>query len=656
MAGPLNQIRKLSERTYTKALQCIAEFGGPEMHQLYLQKMWRKEPRNDSWSSLLTWRKPAKGATKAEKLAYRAKAAADDAKVARKFPAVYGPQARAGKDWMRPKALAFREWCLKKSWRMCSQCGRMVKEKLRGSHLRGKTCRQKNELKACTYCKSHGKIGYWAPAPDDQPLPLQKLVPDVVRALRPFEVHTGYFERAPHGYLVHTDMFRVSLKTVPVEEALQGLPKKQRRKGQKALPYLLQSTESSYSSFARMHQAFLAKRGRAIERGETWEGAPVKRMPANFLETVGLECAVWPHLYWRTDMCETYVRSQDKRRLQRLRRQQPRHRRDQEEAIEDHEEDVEADGPKHQSAKASFLAKVHSCVAGYSSDPQLLHFVWDLWMWSAVGGAKNSSGVHIREALAGKPFSPELWKTKHLALVDLQKPVGGPSLFMTISPFEWSFPYHAWLEDELQKNLAQKLHAPVAETLHLAHVLTQAVKGLLTGSNDGYKAKGDHVFSGPQSCGEVKHWVARLEFQDGKRKRGAGAGKDPQFYHGSGRPHVHILLWLDDLLSIDVADKIKAEMPNEAEEPEMHDLVTGSQLDWAKSGWPQREGPTVVEERRDGSQLLRLHHPSTAFQAHCRAYLPDVLQALHCHTDVVASDGRAMVLKYCASPLAALGI
>lgn len=92
----MNQIRKLSERTYTKALQCIAEFGGPAMHQLYLQKMWRKEPSNDSWSSLLTWRKPAKGATKAEKLAYRAKAAADDAKVARKFPAVYGPQARAG--------------------------------------------------------------------------------------------------------------------------------------------------------------------------------------------------------------------------------------------------------------------------------------------------------------------------------------------------------------------------------------------------------------------------------------------------------------------------------------------------------------------------------------------------------------------------------
>ena len=37
---------------------------------------------------------------------------------------------------------------------------------------------------------------------------------------------------------------------------------------------------------------------------------PIKRKPANFLETVGLECAIWPHLYWRRDMCETYVRSQ----------------------------------------------------------------------------------------------------------------------------------------------------------------------------------------------------------------------------------------------------------------------------------------------------------------------------------------------------------
>ena len=35
------------------------------------------------------------------------------------------------------------------------------------------------------------------------------------------------------------------------------------------------------------------------------------------LEEVGLECAVWPHLYPRTNMCETHVRASDSRRLAR---------------------------------------------------------------------------------------------------------------------------------------------------------------------------------------------------------------------------------------------------------------------------------------------------------------------------------------------------
>ena len=541
---------------------------------------------------------------------------------------------------MRPRALAFRDWSLKKSWRMCGKCGRMVKQPLRGSHLRGKP-REKNELKACTYCKSKGKTGYWAPQPDEQPLPLQKLTPEVLEALRPFQVHTGYFERAPHGYLVHTDMLRVSLKTVPVEAALRGLPKKERKKGSKALAYLLQAKESSYQDFALLHSKFLEKRERAIERGETWAGAPVKRMPANFLETVGLECALWPHLYWTTSMCETYVRSQDKRRLQRLGKKK---RGPDAADLEDKEELT------YQSAKASFLAKVHSCVGGYSSTPELLHFIWDLWLWSAVGGAKNSSGVHIREALASKPFSPELWRTYHMALVDLQKQVGWPSLFLTISPYEWTFPYHSWLQDELCKTLSERLHSPVAETLHLAHVLTQAVKGLLTGANDGFKARGDHVFSGPVCCGQVKHWVARLEFQDGKRKR--GAGKDPKFYHGSGQPHVHILLWLDDLLTVGIEEKVKAVVPGD-EAPELRDLVVESQLDWRDSGWPCREGPTSVVPTPAGGQLLCLHHPREAKGKKRRAYVQEILEALHCHTDVLASDGRGMVLKYCASALAA---
>ncbi|CAE7275706.1 unnamed protein product [Symbiodinium sp. CCMP2592] len=186
---------------------------------------------------------------------------------------------------------------------------------------------------------------------------------------------------------------------------------------------------------------------------------------------------------------------------------------------------------------------------------------------------------------------------------------------------------------------------PVAETLHLAHVLTQAVKGLLTGANEGLQAKREHVFCSGEGPGKVRHWVARLEFQDGKRKR--HVHRTGQFYHGRGAVHVHILLWLSDMQAMELSSKIRADIPGE-DEPEMRDLVLGSQLDYTSSGWPAREEPTEVSKE---DQRLKLHHPREAFERCCRAYVSDVLAALRCHVDVQASDGRAMILKYCASYL-----
>ena len=137
--------------------------------------------------------------------------------------------------------------------------------------------------------------------------------------------------------------------------------------------------------------------------------------------------------------------------------------------------------------------------------------------------------------------------------------------------------------------------------------------------------------------------MARLEFQDGKRKR--GVHRDPQFYHGRGTLHIHILLWLEKMQDMELASSIRADLPKSSDDAEMLDLVVGSQLDWHSSGWPLREEPTQVT----ASGTIQLHHPRHAFERCCRAYLPDVLAALRCHVDVQASDGRAMVLKYCAS-------
>eukprot|EP00971_Amphidinium_carterae_P089140 1764195-Amphidinium_carterae.1 len=63
----------------------------------------------------------------------------------------------------------------------------------------------------------------------------------------------------------------------------------------------------------------------------------------------------------------------------------------------------------------------------------------------------------------------------------MQQQLGFPTLFLTIAPYEWSFPYHAYMEDEMKKMLRSRLWLPAAEAMHLAHVLVQTITGLVTG-------------------------------------------------------------------------------------------------------------------------------------------------------------------------------
>ena len=138
----------------------------------------------------------------------------------------------------------------------------------------------------------------------------------------------------------------------------------------------------------------------------------------------------------------------------------------------------------------------------------------------------------------------------------------------------------------------------------------------------------------------VTEMFARLEFQDGKRRRHTGPS---QSYHGSGRAHLHMLVWLKDPEQVAWKEVLRADLPAARVEPELRSLVEGSQLDWEKSGWPQREEATVWTE---GKLLLR--HPANAHAAHVRAWMPDVLGAMQCHMDAQAGDGRGLLLQYTA--------
>jgi hypothetical protein len=79
-------------------------------------------------------------------------------------------------------------------------------------------------------------------------------------------------------------------------------------KAEAAYDYLMRAEDSSYRRFYDVHRRFLAKYKEQLT-GEIDKDWRVLQLPRACIEEVGIECALWPHLYPRTAMCETHVRA-----------------------------------------------------------------------------------------------------------------------------------------------------------------------------------------------------------------------------------------------------------------------------------------------------------------------------------------------------------
>lgn len=167
---------------------------------------------------------------------------------------------------------------------------------------------------------------------------------------------------------------------------------------------------SAYKDFVVSHRNFLTKYPEANERQ--------RKRPWRFIEEVGMECALWPNLYWKRSMTESYARFTDERRLARTGRKRARFMRraeaadsaengedasseesdneqsrscaSEESEIDENEDIDDFVEEGRRSAKGSFMAKVLSPVIGYGNDFELLQYVYDLNLWSSLGGKKNA--------------------------------------------------------------------------------------------------------------------------------------------------------------------------------------------------------------------------------------------------------------------------
>ena len=525
-------------------------------------------------------------------------------------------------------------WCKQGSWGMRTKCHSMQPRPLTPMDLK-RVNKPTIPPSQCTACK-HGE---YVPQPGHVPEPLRDLKPRVLEALRPLERDVGSVERVPHGYRVHNAMMAFAWKERSVQEAIQALDKRcDRRAARAALDCLLNNQDSAYKEILQKHQEFLSKEGNGASLQK-------RKRPLRFIETEGLECCLWPQLYWHRNMCETVARASHENRATAKAAAARRSRRVSESTSSEEEEEAEAedsaeDNPnivaaEHGRIKRGFMRKVFSPVIGYGADYKLLHFVFDLSMWTTIGTKKNlaaRTGVALRHLLKGSPWTPQYWRVRHHAVLDMQRQCGNATLFRTRAPYERSFPYHEWVMHEQRALGRERQHLAGPETLHMAWVLLQLDKGYICGdmARTGRSDRNwqGHVL-GPEdedsSLNTVVAHVTRLEFQDGKRKEAT------QRYHGRGTVHSHSLDFLEHVEAIGLEKKLQATIPSKEAEPFLHGLVMDSQRDHKDSKLPVRAEPSAWDSE---TGPVALHHSEEDKAEHVRAYMKPTMEITKCHEDV----------------------
>ena len=358
-------------------------------------------------------------------------------------------------------------WCGTRSWKFCRNCAGMVHAPLTQKALSSEEADV--TVPSCKRCKA--EVTCKAPSPEEVPEELRGLTDESAAALAHLECNVGPVVRAKNnggqvsGYRQHSALTRLFWKGKRAKANIKEIKdKEQRRKARAARKYLLKKEGCSYKAYEKAHKKFLKKHPNADERQ--------RRRRLQFIEAPALETAVWPHLFYEDSWCLTSVRATDSRRQDRATGPTA-------EDFTGGNIDDAADGERH-SVKRAYAALALSSRIGYGSSYEILHFAYDLCLWSALGAKKKTSSdynIPMRVMMKDQPFSPLYWKSVHWALVDMVRQMGYPKIFWTISPYEWSMPYHEWILDEMAKELRGRMDLPVAETLHLAHVLLQVVKG-----------------------------------------------------------------------------------------------------------------------------------------------------------------------------------
>ena len=504
------------------------------------------------------------------------------------------------------------EWLRFGAWAQCDQCSVWYSRNLSQKDCRDSTSARSLLRKSCWHCARHGSRRDMVPQVCDAPLALRGLPPSANYVLRPLVVHQGNPKRHPAGYMRKDRMTSLSWKCDKVQQCIEALESDAERGALQEAYNWLRAHSAAYAAFIQEHERVLdAEERRNLK-------------PSSILEPF-LECALWPVLYYKNQLAESKLWGSTWERPF-ARQASPQ--------------------PGKVSAKDLFVCKVCSGVAEYATNFELMQFQFDRHVLRTIigGVGKLTEGADASMSLAHRHWGADYWKRHHRILSDISLQYGEPDLFLTVAPYEWSFPYPYWVEKLLTAVGGGPTDAPAAEVLAMAHALHQLAAGLLCGKT------GDRWVShlladqlGTQHS-TVRCYFARFEFQDG--------GREHCFGKGRGSLHLHMLVWLQNIRNTLLERQIQAEL--RAGDPDVSalaGLVQGS-YDTESRTEQQSEPSHWTFDAVRRRWKLNLRCTAEFLAARLRPFLTSLLWLLRCHQDVQWCDSNGLLLRYVAGYVA----
>ena len=135
---------------------------------------------------------------------------------------------------------------------------------------------------------------YVVPGFNSIPEALRQLTKENIRALRPFDLDCGVYERESHGYCVKTVMIALKACNIPIEQKIESIVNDSDcQKCLHAYQYLMNSEDFCYSHFVLLREQLLQN--------------STLLNPFDLDKMKGIEYPLWPNLSPYTDWCESMI-------------------------------------------------------------------------------------------------------------------------------------------------------------------------------------------------------------------------------------------------------------------------------------------------------------------------------------------------------------